>query len=122
MPIPPQRPDGLMSPAQLRRARLLVIALIASMAVLVGGCATWQGPRIDPSGQRLFLWPGEPQPYVPTTVVPPAPVITPPGTRPVIAPPAVPVAAPPVGTPMGAPVIAPAPAAPVVQPLPSVVP
>jgi uncharacterized repeat protein (TIGR01451 family) len=58
----------------------------------MAGCASWQGPRIDPSGQRILIWPNE---RPPAAVVPPlgAPVI----------------AAPPVTSP-GAPLVAPPPA------------
>ena len=84
-----------------RRLPLLVLALVGSV-VEVAGCATWQGPRIDPTGERLFVWPNEPSLVAP-----------------------VPVGAPPIFTPapIGAgPIVGPAPAAPVVQPLPSMAP
>ncbi len=84
-----------------RRFLLLVLALVGSF-VAVAGCATWQGPRIDPTGERLFVWPNQP------SLVTPAPV----GAAPVFTPA-------PIGT---GPIIAPAPTVPVVQPLPSMVP
>ncbi len=34
-------------------------------ALAAGGCANFQLPRIDPSGERVFLWPGEPPPVQP---------------------------------------------------------
>ncbi|HEX5472737.1 MAG TPA: hypothetical protein VFW73_12675 [Lacipirellulaceae bacterium] len=33
------------------------------------GCATWQGPRIDPTGEQLFVWPNP----TPIVAAPPAP-------------------------------------------------
>ena len=86
-------------PNQLRRL-LIAAAVLCGSAMSLAGCATWQGPRIDPTGQRFFVWPGDPQPYMAApTVVGPAPVV--------------------VSPPPGAPIVS---AAPVVQPLPSVVP
>lgn len=89
-----------------RRAHLAALAIAWCLASVVG-CATWQGPRIDPTGERLFVWPNEPP-----AVAPGAPLFTtnPFSPAPVLAPPP------------GATVIAPAPPAPIVQPLPSVVP
>ncbi len=55
--------------------RLLLILAIAVGMVAVAGCATWQGPRIDPTGESLFVWPGEPTPVaVAPPVIAPAPV------------------------------------------------
>jgi uncharacterized repeat protein (TIGR01451 family) len=34
----------------------LKAALLGCLAALAG-CASWQGPRIDPSGERFFIWP-----------------------------------------------------------------
>lgn len=41
-----------------------------SVTLAVGGCAGWQGPRIDPSGERIFLPPGSPAPALPPPNVP----------------------------------------------------
>lgn len=53
---------------------------VALCAIAVSGCASWQWPRIDPSGERLFLWPEEAPPAT-TYGVPPLgpPVVAPPG-------------------------------------------
>lgn len=61
---------------------------IALCAVAFEGCASWQGPRIDPSGQRILIWPGD----TPAAVAPAPPVAPPPAF-------AVPPVAPPAGPP-----------------------
>jgi uncharacterized repeat protein (TIGR01451 family) len=86
-----------------RRRATTAIAILGCIAVICG-CAGWQGPRIDPSGERIFVWPGE----TPAPVVAGPPVVTGP-----------PVIAPPPGAPV-APVV-PAPA-PIVAPPAAVVP
>ncbi len=81
-----------------KRSKLLALAL-ACCATISSGCATWQGPRIDPTGERLLLWPGE------SPTIPPPPTIL--GPAPVA----------------GAPIVVPPPVAPrFVQPLQSVYP
>src|SRR5262245_10610135 len=91
----------------LSRWSQVVVALWCATAIC--GCATWNGPRIDPTGQRLIVWPGEaPDAAAPPTIVGP-PVVSP---APVVGPPVV---APPPGA-----VIAPPPA--VAAPPPVVVP
>src|SRR5215217_1374890 len=81
------------------------LAAIAVCAMIFGGCASWQGPRIDPTGERLLAWPNEPPPAVvapPGFVPQPAPlgaaVIAPPPTLPGSAPALV--VAPPVAAPL----------------------
>lgn len=65
-----------------RQWRTLLRALvIAACALSPVGCASWNGPRIDPSGQRILVWPGQTPP--PTTPPPPPPgtiLVPPPGT------------------------------------------
>ncbi len=54
-------------------------------AVSASGCASWQGPRIDPSGERILLWPGQtPAAVAPAPAVPvfAAPVAAPGSTPP----------------------------------------
>lgn len=64
------------------RSRIRAAAILWCGAVVVG-CASWQGPRIDPSGERIFICPNEPRlttvgppiatpPAVPFSAVPPA--------------------------------------------------
>src|SRR3990172_7128395 len=65
------------------------LAAIA-LAVAAGGCANWQGPRIDPSGEQILLWPnqypsGVPYPGAPAPY-PGAPVLAPQPTAPAIPP------------------------------------
>lgn len=95
------------------RAAAYAVTLVGLLAV-VGGCASWQGPRIDPSGERIFIWPNDPQPVVtspfpPVVTAPGAPVVTgppvvtsPPAGAPIITtpPPAIPPATG-IGAPMG---------------------
>ena len=70
--------------------RLPPIALALLCAVMIAGCATWQGPRIDPTGERLLVWPGDPPPIVaPPTTFAPGPVVAPPPGATVVAPPPV---------------------------------
>lgn len=89
------------------------VAVALWCATALCGCATWNGPRIDPTGQSLIVWPGEapyaaaPPTIVGPTVVSPAPVDGPPVVAPppgaVIAPPPAVVAPPPVVVPMAQP-------------------
>jgi uncharacterized repeat protein (TIGR01451 family) len=73
---------------QIRTIRTLPFALAGLLGLaLASGCAMYQGPRIDPTGESLIIWPGEPQPIapVPTPMVvgPPivgAPIVAPPPT------------------------------------------
>ena len=51
----------------------VLLTAIAAFAMTLVGCATYQGPRIDPTGERLFVWPGQAPP-------PGAVVVAPPGT------------------------------------------
>jgi len=101
-----------MPPLPIRRT--LRLALLLSWCGLVAGCASWQGPRIDPTGEQLFIWQnatpqpiGSAPPPGVTVVAPPgAPILPPPA---VVAPPFGNVQAPPVySDPPGVP-IAPAP-------------
>lgn len=55
--------------------RVSVLAIASLGAILIGGCATYQGPRIDPTGESLFVWPG--QPAVVAAPAPPGAVATP---------------------------------------------
>ncbi len=85
-------------------------------AAPMAGCASWQGPRIDPSGERIFIWPNQaPAPVAAPPVTSPfdpappvgAPIVTapPPGATVIQAPPVAPIApiTPPtgIGAPMG---------------------
>src|SRR4051812_44446127 len=63
--------------------RIVSVAFVAVVIALTfTGCATWQGPRIDPTGERFLVWPNEPPPTLvgPAVVAPgvvpavPAPV------------------------------------------------
>jgi len=79
-------------------SRLPSIAVALLSVLAVAGCAAYQGPRIDPTGERLFVWPGDPQPIAaaPTTFAPPPPgavVAAPPPGAVVVAPPPAPVVA-----------------------------
>ena len=49
----------------------LCCGLLALLALATGGCATWRWPRIDPSGERIFL---PPQPAPPKYKLVPGPV------------------------------------------------
>ena len=61
------------------------LALCATTAV---GCAGWQVPRIDPSGNRIFIWEPATSTTAPTPTVPAvvAPNVIPPGTPPSVPP------------------------------------
>ena len=82
------------------------LAAIAVCAMMFAGCASWQGPRIDPTGERFLAWPNQPPPAI---VAPPG---LPPGSVPV----GPPVATPPPSLPVGAPAVVTGP--PVAAPLP----
>jgi uncharacterized repeat protein (TIGR01451 family) len=82
---------------------LAAISLLC--ATTFSGCATYQGPRIDPTGEQFIVWPNEPPPALasppfgaPVSVPPGAATVGPPATVPApvaaVAPPTVPVAAP----------------------------
>lgn len=78
---------------------------LATCALMPTGCASWQGPRIDPSGQKIFIWPGQtpppvtPPPPAPGTIVVPAPGTTVLGAAaPATPPPAIVTTPPPVVT------------------------
>src|SRR3972149_4928774 len=72
-----------------RKLRPPLCALVAAAcAVTAPGCASWQGPRIDPSGERILIWPGQAPP-----------VVSPPPTASPFAVPAGPRAVPPPATP-----------------------
>ncbi len=81
-----------MSRSHLSRIQLAAVAMACAM--ICAGCATWQGPRIDPTGEQLFVWPNTPPPAV---VAPPFPgpatlpaapaAVAPPPTAPGVAPP-----------------------------------
>lgn len=81
------------------------LAAIAVCAMMFAGCASWQGPRIDPTGESLFTWSN------------PAPaVVAPPGVPPGAVPVGPPTATPTPGVPIVGSTVATAP--PVVAPLP----
>jgi uncharacterized repeat protein (TIGR01451 family) len=82
------------------------LTAIAVCAMTFAGCASWQGPRIDPTGERLLAWPNE---------APPA-MIAPPGLPPGSIPVGPSVATPPPGLPVGAPAVVTGP--PMAAPLP----
>ncbi len=82
------------------------LAAFAVCAMMFMGCATWQGPRIDPTGERFLAWPNQPPPAI----------VAPPGAVPIPAPPGVAVAGPPPSLPVGAPAVVTGP--PVAAPLP----
>ena len=111
-----------MSPQSTKRISLCAVAAL-QCAWFAAGCASWQLPRIDPSGERLLLWPNQaaaaptfaPPPGAPS-VSPVSPVIVP--GAPAGMPPAT--VAPPFGN-MQAPPVYPDPAAPV-GPVPAVIP
>jgi uncharacterized repeat protein (TIGR01451 family) len=54
------------------RSAFAVIAACCALAAT--GCATYQGPRIDPTGESLFIWPGDPALAPPPATLAPAPV------------------------------------------------
>jgi uncharacterized repeat protein (TIGR01451 family) len=65
-----------------RKWRNPLCALVAAAcAVVAPGCASWQGPRIDPSGERILIWPGQ-TPTTPPPVLAPPPVGAPPSFTP----------------------------------------
>lgn len=81
--------DWLAQPGRRIRSRLAVRAMLAVLTTCVtltfAGCSSWQLPRIDPSGDRLFL----PEPATTTPVNPwrnwgcfPRPAFTTPATPP----------------------------------------
>ena len=84
----------------------LSLAAIAVCAMMFGGCASWQGPRIDPTGERFLTWPNQAPPGIA------APPGLPPGSVPI----GPPVAVPPPGVPVAAPTVVTGP--PVAAPLP----
>ena len=92
------------------------LALVCFTATL-SGCASWQLPRIDPSGERILVWPNQPPPAV---VGPPigTAVIAPQSAAPLVPPPVV---GPPFGNVQAPPVYSDPPAAPI-TPVPVAVP
>ncbi len=80
-------------------------AIVVWCVAFTAGCASWQGPRIDPSGERILIWPNE---------VPPAAVAGPPGAT--FVPPPPPIVAPPIGNVQAPPVYSDPPAPPVAGP------
>jgi uncharacterized repeat protein (TIGR01451 family) len=82
------------------------LAAIAVCAMMFAGCAAWQGPRIDPTGERLLAWPNEPPPAI----------IAPPGLPPGSVPIGPPVATSSPSLPVGAPAVVAGP--PIATPLP----
>ena len=55
-----------MSPSQFHRQNWRRLAL-AVCALVLGGCAGLRVPRIDPTGERVFIWPqNQTTPFVPT--------------------------------------------------------
>jgi len=105
------------------RVRIRAAAMIWCGTIVVG-CASWQGPRIDPSGERIFICPNAPQPTVggpsmatPSVVPSPgAPTLAAPETTPqfgnLLAPPVYPdpPATPPLTVPQALPALPPPPA------------
>jgi hypothetical protein len=90
--------QGSMIAHGTRRNVIRAAALFGALVALAG-CASWQGPRIDPTGERFFVWPGEPQPtFAGPPGVPAATVVGPPVA---VAPPAAEAASP------GVPVVGP---------------
>jgi uncharacterized repeat protein (TIGR01451 family) len=79
-----------MLPKTPSRCSQIALALLCSV-ILSTGCASWQGPRIDPSGQRLFIWPGESPTAPPQTFAGPpivgAPIVAPPPGATIVVPP-----------------------------------
>jgi hypothetical protein len=60
---------------ETRRCDFAAMA-VALWALALTGCACWNCPRIDPTGERLFVWPGETQAVVgPAGAVVPAPPV-----------------------------------------------
>ena len=100
-----------MIPQPKRRIRLVAVAVLPC-ALFATGCASWQVPRIDPTGERLFIWPSQPAA---------APTFAPPAGAPVVAPPPPPAVVPPFGN-LQAPPVYPDVPAPAVSPPPGVIP
>lgn len=50
------------------------LALCAAACAVLAGCASWDSPRIDPTGEHVLIWPGD----APTAVPYGAPVLAPP--------------------------------------------
>lgn len=76
-----------MSPHATRRIINRAAALIGCVAV-IAGCASWQGPRINPTGESLFIWPNQaPPPGVVTSPFGPVVATPPPGASIISAPP-----------------------------------
>jgi uncharacterized repeat protein (TIGR01451 family) len=76
LPSQVRRPPVLLSTIMLRPGTSRVALHIlcgAVCAVIASGCASWQLPRIDPSGQSLFIWPN--QAPLPIAVAAPSPAI-----------------------------------------------
>jgi hypothetical protein len=92
-----------------------IASAILYCAIFACGCAGWQGPRIDPTGESLLVWPNQAPPVVaaplasPIVGAPPA-VVAPSG----VAPPGI---APPFGNVQAPPVYPDVPAAPVAPPV-----
>ncbi|QDU57720.1 COG1361 family protein [Aeoliella mucimassa] len=55
---------------------LTLVAIVATIAT-AGGCALSGMPRIDPTGQRLLIWPNEPTPTLSATAPAAAPTLVP---------------------------------------------
>jgi Domain of unknown function DUF11 len=96
----------LMFSQLIRRANFTAIAL-CWCATLAGGCASWPGPRIDPSGESLLLWPNQSAQV---------PVVAAPAGSPFVAPPPA-LVAPPFGNLQAPPVYPDVPAVPMAPPV-----
>jgi hypothetical protein len=84
-------------------------------AIFACGCASWQGPRIDPTGESLLVWPNQAPPVVAAPIAPP--IVGPPPAF--VAPPvaAPPIVALPFGNVLAPPVYPDVPAAPLAPPV-----
>jgi uncharacterized repeat protein (TIGR01451 family) len=55
---------------------------LAVCAVVLAGCASWQSPRIDPSGEHVLIWPGQATPVTPYGAPVSAPTVVQPALPP----------------------------------------
>ncbi len=64
-------------PLRLKWRNRLCALIMAACAVAAPGCASWRLPRIDPTGERILIWPGEATPVTPPQIVAPPPGLAP---------------------------------------------